>query len=252
MPDYKINDELAHFARRGVDRFEGMLNKSAAVTAASALTILGQDLGWKNRAFLEIGVYKGKFFSLVEQATKGTDCRLLGVDPFELPGQEKETVMRSFSESGMEMGRIDMYKGYSTDVQAIKRLIGKRKVTLCHVDGSHKEPDVYADFHTVNDLVADDAIVIGDDFWNKSQLGVTTAIFRFVIEDKIDLKPFMISNTKIYLCRERYAADYKKRFEESFRQNPDFTLFQEWSDKRKSAEHWYTEQKMSRFGVLLI
>lgn len=252
MSNYKIDADLSQFARRGVDRFEGMLNKSAAVTAASALTIIGQDLGWENRAFLEIGVFKGKFFSLVEHATRGTDFRLIGVDPFELPGQSRERVLESFVESGMEMNRICMHEGYSTDVHAIQNLIGDRLLTLCHVDGSHKEDDVYKDFHTINGLASNDAIVIGDDFWNKSQLGVTTAIFRFVIEDKIDLKPFMISNTKIYLCRERYAAEYKEKFAESFKQNPDFTLFQEWSDKRKNTEHWHTEQKLSRWGVLLI
>ncbi|WP_192933759.1 GSCFA domain-containing protein [Sinorhizobium meliloti] len=249
---YKIKAEVAQFARKGVEQFEGMLNKSAAVTAASALTILQQDLGWQNRAFLEIGVFKGKFFSLVENATKGSDCRLIGVDPFELPGQSKESVLKSFSDNGMEMNRIVMHEGYSTDVAAIKELLGDRQLTLCHIDGSHKEDDVYRDFHTINNLASEDAIVIGDDFWNKSQLGVTTAIFRFVIEDKIDLKPFMISNTKLYLCREGYLREYKKKFSESFEQNPEFTLFQEWAEKRKKAEHWHTEQKMSRFEVLLI
>lgn len=252
MSQYRISESLAHFARRGVEKFDGMLNKSAAVTAAAATTIKGADHGWDGRAFLEIGVYKGKFFSLIESATKGSDLQLIGVDPFSMRGQSKADVEQKFLEEGLELDRIKLYQGFSSDQNLIRDAIGDRKLTLCHIDGSHKEADVYSDFHMIEKLISDDAIVIGDDFWNRSQLGVTTAIFRFVIEDKIDLKPMMISNTKIYLCREDKVKEYQRKFIDCFKANLDFTLFSEWVEKREKSDRWHTEQLMSKWPVLLV
>ncbi|MCC5976051.1 MAG: class I SAM-dependent methyltransferase [Rubellimicrobium sp.] len=253
MSRYRLTPELSGFAAKGVNEFDGMLNKSAAVVAALATTIIREDTGWEDRAFLEIGVYKGKFFSLVERATKGTDALLLGVDPFRLPDQSMEAVLQTLSLKGCDMDRIVLHKGLSSEEGEIVRLLGKKKLSLCHVDGSHREDDVIADLHMIDRLAADDAIIIGDDFWNRSQLQVTTAFFRTVLADKIDLKPFMLSNNKIYLCRERFLKSNSDKFIEAFETNRDrFSLLNEWLQRAENEQRHHTRQKMAQWEVIII
>jgi hypothetical protein len=253
---YRISDELSHYARRGIEVFDGMLNKTSAVVAAGALTVLKNQGRFTNEtAFLEIGVYKGKFFSLVEYASKGTGLYLIGIDPFTLEGQSKSEILQSFSQNGLETGRIDVIEGLSTDPNSLNSLIkilNNRQLVLCHVDGSHKEQDVYNDLTMLDQFVANDGIVICDDFWNKSQLSVTTAVFRYVLSETGNLKPFLLANTKLYLARKNHLDHYRKAFAELFLINTQFVAFEEWTYKRSNSDWWHTEQKMSSYNVLLI
>jgi hypothetical protein len=250
--DYQLSEDVVSFARKGIARFDGMLNKSAAFGAAAAVQVLARDCGWDHSAFLEIGVYKGKFFSLIERATRGTNCRLFGVDPFNLENQSIDDVLRSFHDEGMETNRIEFHVGLSSDGTAIKRMIGDRRLLLSHVDGSHEHDAVCADLVFLDEIIDAHGIVNADDFWNRHTLGVTSAIFRLLIENRLRICPFMLCNTKLFFCHPDNAAHLQQLFLRVFADNPDVTLFKEYMELRQSEKWWLSKQRLVSHEIIVI
>lgn len=241
--NYEVTTDLLEYAIGGVEQFDGMLNRSAAVSCAALFTLLDREHSWTNKAFLEIGVYKGKFFSLAEYATRGTNCTLIGVDPFVLPEQSLEEVITKLKTVGAELNRIVMHKGISREEGVITGLVENRPVLAIHVDGSHEEPTVYEDILMADRLVSDEGIVIADDFWNRKALGVASALFRILIDGRSNLMPFMLCNTKLVLCKTARRSFYLEAALEMIKQNEKIHLFREFIEAHRTKPHWHCFQQ---------
>mgnify|MGYP001101715402 FL=1 len=242
----KVNDSVVDFINHGINAIDGMLNKSAAVIAAVCAQIVkyrGVEF-----SFIEIGVYKGKFFALIAKATDD-NCLLYGVDPFILENQSIDMVY-SILHNHIKHNRIKLIKAMSNEHELISRNI-TCNIMMAHIDGSHKEDDVYNDLKYITELIADDGVIILDDFFHKSHLGVTSATFRFLIENQ-NIKPFLVSSSKLYLCKQCFHDFYLKKMIEGFHANTHFSICKDWLEKNKTLPPHHTFSYILKNKVIII
>jgi len=252
MPDYKMPESLIKFAHVGVDNLDGMLNKSAAVLSAMLGYQMKADGQWNGRAFLEIGVYKGKFLALMEYLTRETGAKLIGIDPFELVDQDLQTVERSLAENELEMERVFLHSGYSTDTALVQQAVAGASIALIHVDGSHQADIVYRDLITADRIISNDGYIIADDFFNRNALGVMTAITKFLAEGKSNLEPWALFNTKLVFCRKGRSGEAKSRYLEVLRRNEQLDMVAKFLRNYDSAAPWLTKQSLFGHEILVL
>ena len=95
------------------------------------------------------------------------------------------------------------------------------KCRWIHVDGGHLYDHVLKDLQLTADLLADDGILVLDDFFEIRWPDVTAAFVDFM-RTGVELQPFLLVNRKIYCVRSAgMAAAYQDLFEHFIRQNAD-------------------------------
>jgi hypothetical protein len=111
---------------------------------------------------------------------------LLDVNTPVLPG----VVTDNLRLSGLTDDRYRLIQGYSTDA-AVRREAGDRNYAVVIVDGDHGEDGVYEDLLWVEQICADGAIVVLDDFADDRWTGVRAAWDRRQVEEA----PFTLLGT---------------------------------------------------------
>jgi|SRR5690554_3737028 len=122
----------------------------------------------KNRAIVEIGVFKGRTLQwIAEGARSGKGAKVYGVDPWDEgpptggkhnyhdPNVEKEARERA------EASKATIIKGDSAVVGA--EWAGPR-IGLLYIDGNHKYPGVLADWENWHSHLVRGATVVWDDY----------------------------------------------------------------------------------------
>lgn len=71
--------------------------------------------------------------------------------------------------------------------------------SLVHIDGEHSESAVERDLNLAAKLIADNAIIVVDDFFHLDFPGVSSAVYKFL--QNSDFSSFMITHSKIYICK---------------------------------------------------
>ena len=141
----------------------------------------------------EIGVWKGAWVGTMLRNQPG--CTAVGIDPYPNGELVKQQMEEHLTSIGVK-DRFQLFKSFD-DVPR------EMKFEIIHIDGLHTESQVLQDFKHSMERLADDGVIVLDDFRHLWFPGITSALFSFLYSS--DFKLFMISANKAYLARKGRA-----------------------------------------------
>ena len=156
----------------------------------------------------EIGVYAGRYLSLMRHAGGAAHRRIIGMDTFQWIAEAKveETLASLFGVlHGVELWQANSEHLRPADLQ--DRVAG-RPIRFVSVDGDHAAAAVRRDMELVDSVLADDGIVAADDFMNPLAVGVTEGLGAFFATGQRNLVAFAYASNKLFLCRPGRHAGY--------------------------------------------
>lgn len=186
------------------------------IACTGTMWLLNHQAARRHRGgLLEIGIFQGKYFSVLARSAQATGERLLGIDNFMY---SPEAAVRAAIEGNpaTRAVRLTIWSGES-------RQYGAKQITAAldgparfvSVDGSHDAPDVEADLRLAEAVLADHGVVALDDYLNPRALGVHEAA-NVVLRAHSRLKPFALFGNKLFLARPSHRDGYKAVAEEFF------------------------------------
>lgn len=180
-------DNLARY-----DRVQGMMT----LLAGAATAVVGVHLRRSGivGAMVEFGVFKGRSATLLASLAKAPD-RLVLVDIH----MHKELEALKALYPGVEIYNEASEK-FAAGNPAARGLAGK--CAIVHADGSHTFQNVANDLAICEDFVAEDAIVVLDDFQSPAYPQVQAAFFHHLFTTKSRLRAFMVGANKAFLTTE--------------------------------------------------
>lgn len=200
MPYFDNSDQ--EFLQQKSDPIPGWLLHYAARTTIALMNY--QDEIGVSGSFMEIGVFAGRYLSLLYRAAKRSGVEIVGLDPFihYTPEQVASYVGAADTED------ITCLKGFSGDFKSPEVLASLRApARFVSIDGSHDAVDVLYDLALADQVLHPRGIVALDDFLNTECLGVVEAASRF-LERKPQLVPFLFTSNKLFFAPLRAAPLY--------------------------------------------
>lgn len=201
MPPWLHDDQL--FIEECVAKVPGWL---VDYTAARTIDLLRwQEEQKSGGSLLEIGIFAGRYFSILARSAIRTRSRIVGLDTFQFVSEQavREHHLRHIFELEPD---IVLLAQPSSAVTA-HTLLGvlQQPARFISIDGSHEAPDVHWDLRLAEELLAPDGIVAVDDFLNPLTMGVGEAVHRFFAKPR-GLAPFGYVANKLFLSRPHRAA----------------------------------------------
>lgn len=204
-------DPDAEFISQVTSHLEGWLTDDDAAVTADLLRL---QEGWAGDApLVEIGVYCGKYLSLLMQSAARSGGHVFGIDTFQF--KELAAVTEGLAALMPDvMPRLSLHKGSSRalNAKALLRMIG-RPARFISVDGSHDYPDVLHDLRLAGAVLAPDGLVAIDDFLNPLAIGVNRAVNAF-LETRPSLVGVACGPNKLFLTRPASAGRYRQHLEQ--------------------------------------
>ncbi len=214
MPGFDADDEFLGQVTR---RLEGWLTDDDAAVTAGLLRL--QETAERDAPLVEIGVYCGKYLSLLMASANRTRSRVLGIDTFQFKDLASVT-------SGLTALMPDLISGLSLHAGSSRELTSEsllamlgRPARFISVDGSHDYADVLHDLRLADAAVAAGGLVAVDDFLNPLTLGVNRAVNVFM-ESGPTLVGVACGPNKLYLARPTYAGFYREHLEQHLLTTP--------------------------------
>jgi hypothetical protein len=145
---------------------------------------------------LEIGVYKGGWTTLILDNLPLTS--IVGIDPY--PGLfEIRSIMEKETSTHINAGRFFHY-------ETIDSCPAKYTYDFIHIDGEHSEEAVMKDLLFSYSKLNDGGMIIIDDFMSRMFPGITAQ--TILLAYQLDLKPVLITQSKIYLVKNENWSSY--------------------------------------------
>nr|WP_254447429.1 class I SAM-dependent methyltransferase [Ruegeria sp. HKCCA5426] len=159
---------------------------------------------------VEIGVYKGKtFFFLSGLLASGE--RLIGVDQFTMRGKDLLPEVKAYAETACEnRSQCTLLKCFTKALR--DHPLPSANARIIHIDAGHEHDDVYFDLATVYRQCFPDhgGVIIMDDAMIQGFPGIQSAIYQFILTGPgNDLRPFLMTRGKMYLCRAKDHHHFK-------------------------------------------
>jgi hypothetical protein len=158
-------------------------------------------------ASVEIGAHHGRLFILLHLVSTGEqdmvidvfDAQHLNVDH---SGKgDKAVFLRNLVRFGGDPARVRILQKSSLDVRPAEIVETVGHPLLFSIDGGHTAECTYNDLRLADVTLAEQGIVILDDFFNEFWPEVAVGTMSFLNESGSRLRPFAISPGKVYLCR---------------------------------------------------
>lgn len=172
--------------------------------------------------FLEIGVYKGAWASVL---LKNLDSvRGQGIDPY--PGRAgfKEALISRLDQIGVS-NRFELFASWEDFSQQQN---GPDKLSLIHIDGEHSESAVWADLHLAEKYLADQGILVVDDYRHFWFPGIASAVYRFVYESEFRL--IALTENKAYLVRAGFHAEMQEQLRPIIEDEIGMRVWKSWRE----------------------
>lgn len=172
-PDY-FSDDL-YFIETALPKIEGWLWPEAALL--SAVLLRGQTKAEISGPLLEIGVWRGKYLSLLYRCSTET---VIGIDTF---GTRllQEIVRTHIKDTSGSVERLVLIRSDSTKITP-SQILAETKNSLVRwisIDGSHEAKDVLSDLKLSESLLAGNGVIAIDDFLNSRAIGVSEGTYNF-------------------------------------------------------------------------
>ncbi len=163
-------------------------------------------------SILEIGVFAGRYFSILFRSALKQKSTIVGLDTFQYADVEQvQNYLRSVYSCIYD--KLRFIKGRSTDWHARMLLeeLGE-PARFISIDGSHEKSDVFWDLRLAEELTSAQGIVAVDDYLNPMTLGVNEAVNHFFLQPR-NLVPWAYIANKLFLSRPGSAHGYKSYLE---------------------------------------
>jgi hypothetical protein len=158
----------------------------------------------------EIGVYKGKYLSVIQNCARQAGMDVIGFDTYEwVPSSAVEDSLRTAFGS---LDGIQLIQGDSTQMTPaiLNGHLGGRKAGFVSVDGAHTPDAVFSDLLLCETALEPWGIVSIDDFLNPMAIGVTEGAMRFWYKSDTNLVPFCYCRNKLFAASKEFAAHYSE------------------------------------------
>jgi hypothetical protein len=245
----QLDPRDAQFIAETLPTIEGWLPDDAAILT-SALIRWQQEIGVSGGVF-EIGVFAGKYLSLLYHLTRQTDHRVLGVDTFQWCPREK--VEGNFNRVFVQPDRLVLWAEDSTriaPVQVVERLGCKPR--FISVDGAHTAVAVLSDLMICEQILADGGIVAIDDVMNPHAFGVGEGAYRYFLNrDSQGLVPFAFGANKLYAAHHRDVKRCHEAAWEFTRSNPGLKVTDDFNKLLEKGRDW-VQQDLFGFPVVIL
>ena len=199
MPENHVSEPRFSKCVRDADSIEGMLSKFSIAVMDMMLSLQAQWL--VPGQLVEFGVYRGRSAAVLANHAR-TGERLVLVDPVDLIEHAK---LRSiYPPTEVVIATAD---DFPRVMPGYRSLVGNCRVV--HIDASHQFEPTQRELAIADKLLADDGLIILDDYTNLNYSQNIAAIFKYLFTRPTNLTPVLVTEEKAYLCRraafERYA-----------------------------------------------
>jgi hypothetical protein len=237
------------FIRTKFQEIEGWCMDAAAYLTCCLLNCHA-DAGF-GANMLEIGVYKGKYLSVLFRHGLRKSQSVTGIDTFQWSSQEE--VLQTFTRLMGTTEGLKLVKGNSLDLNAesLLKLMGGRKPSFISVDGDHTAGAVRSDLYLAQETLREGVVIAVDDFLNPRAIGVSEGAYRyFLASDNRPLRPFAFCANKLFVADRKYHELYRGAITTFIREMPDLEMVQEFTRMQKMGQG-YVEQELLGSRVLI-
>jgi hypothetical protein len=229
--------------------FEGWLLDDAAYFT-SALVRWQREAGVEGGLF-EIGVYAGKYLSLLYHLSQQTNERVLGLDTFQWYPREK--VADHFKGVFGESDRLTLMVADSTKVtpgDIVGALGGKP--SFISVDGAHTSQAVLNDLRISEEILTKGGIMAIDDILNPRAIGVSEGAYRyFLSREGSGLAPFAYCANKLYVAHRSEVDRFRGAAWQFITDNPGLEICVQSNKLLEKGRHW-VEQPLFGYPVVIL
>lgn len=238
------------FIRGQFPQVEGWCVEEAAYLTCYLLN--AQIAAGRDSAILEIGVFRGKYLSVLYQKALRSSQRVVGLDIFRWssPSEVLQTFTRVFgSLEGLQLHTVD---SHTLDAPALISLLGGTMASFISVDGDHTAAGVRADLKLASAVLAEGGIIAIDDFLTPRAIGVSEGTYRFFLESGArSLRPFAYAANKLFVANVEYHQLYRDSILSCAAETPDLPLIREFERQRKIGPE-YVDQELLGSKVLIL
>jgi hypothetical protein len=156
--------------------------------------------------FLEIGVWTGIGLSAMGLRA-APDEDVVGIDLY----IQRDPVRDNYEAvTGRPFGKLRFLEQSSIAVRKAGALqMEQGSFRWIHIDGEHSFDAVCSDLELAMDLMADDGIVVVDDFYNIGSAGITEAVYFMLGRHPHRLRMFLAGLNKAYIAAPRAFGYYR-------------------------------------------
>lgn len=202
--------DFGNFIATRVETIPGWLHPEAALFTAHlaraqhAMQVAGPTL--------EIGVYKGKYLSVLYKVSHPHET-VLGVDLFIGASNSEEVVALVRSNIAAACGEASRLKIVVSDSMQLTsdRMVaeaGGELFRFISIDGGHTAEVVLHDLETAYPALREGGIMALDDIFNPGVPGVVEGIAEFFLRRKPALAPFAYCYNKLFVTTPEFHARY--------------------------------------------
>ena len=190
----------------------------------------------------EIGVFAGKYLSLLYHATEQTGEAVLGLDTFQWSPQAK--VIENFDGAFGQHGRLRLWAADSTTIgvaDVIQRLGGRPR--FISIDGAHTAAAVQSDLNLSEQLLGEGGIVAIDDILNSRAIGVSEGAYRyFLSRNGQGLVPVAYCANKMFASRPGDLPAHRAAIDRWIKDNGDLSVVNTYHEMAKNGPHWVEQE----------
>jgi hypothetical protein len=192
LPFADFNAHTFEARKRRCDKIDGMTSAFSMQVIDPILWFQAESLRTAIGHIVELGVFKGRSAMLLSGHLR-PDEKLILVDPEsyvsdELPSMGASTKFLKLTSETFRGSPL--YRELSSSVRFL------------HIDSSHQYRTTLAEMRMADDLLSSDGIVCLDDFTNLHYSQILPAIFKYLFTTRTNLRVFLVTNEKCYLCRK--------------------------------------------------
>jgi len=228
--DVTFDPADSHFFETVTAHIEGWLQDYAARLTVQILRF--QETGDAGKPLVEIGVYAGKYLSLLMASAARTRSTVVGIDTWQY--KPVEVVRENLNKLMPDLAGVVRFYGEPSTAFTATRLmeIAGGRPRFISVDGSHDYKDALHDLRLSDAVLDADGIVAVDDFLNPLTIGVNRAV-NTLMESRPALEGIAYGYNKLFLSRPEAAGRYRN-FVENTLQNETVEQGHHWRERLKT------------------
>lgn len=209
----EADTRLRNFIASRVEPIPGWLNLEAAHLTHRLLLAQG-ELGITG-PLLEIGVFKGKYLSVLYELSSPLE-KVVGVDMFVGADDVVQVVRDLRANIARACGNDDRLRIVVEDSmkltpERLSREAGGSRFRFISVDGGHTREVVYHDLTVAAAVLAGGGIIALDDAFNHTTPGVIEGITEYFFRNRPALAPFAHCYNKLFVTSPGFHARYLRR-----------------------------------------
>jgi hypothetical protein len=243
-----VTDDDKQFVSTGFKKVTGWCTDEAAYMTCCLLR--KQALAGHGGGSFEIGVYQGKYLSLLYHRARIDGQPVVGVDTFQW--SSAKGVLETLGDIFGTTDHLRLITANSKDLTAaqIREALGGQLPAFISVDGDHGAPAVTRDLVFAGKILAKGGIIALDDFLNPRAIGVSEGAYRCFLQPNWQLRPFCYTSNKLFLSHPDFHSIYRGAIAEFVRERPELPIVQEFQRWRDMGQN-YVEQELLGSNILI-